>query len=177
MEEPQARIHADHPFATPLELREPVRRLRGRLSLPVTVWTAGAPGSYAGLTVSSLLVAEGDPSLVVGLISPTTDLYEEILSTEAFVVHVIEFGSHTLADRFAGLRPSPGGLFADLKILPSQWGPVLERFPDRAYCSFESAGELGFQLLVQGRIERIELAEHTDPLTYLRGRYRRLEPE
>ena len=30
-------IHEEHPFATPAELRDPVRQLRGRLAVPVTI--------------------------------------------------------------------------------------------------------------------------------------------
>ena len=55
-------IGNQHPFAVPPERRDPARRLRGRLVAPVTVWTAGHPSTGAGLTVSSVLVAEGQPA-------------------------------------------------------------------------------------------------------------------
>ena len=55
------------------------RRLRGRLVAPVTVWTAGSGENRAGLTVSSCLVAEGEPAEVLGLIGDLTDLYAAIL--------------------------------------------------------------------------------------------------
>ena len=54
-------IHSTDPFATPEEQRSPLRRLRGRLAAPVTLWTADGPAGPAGLTVSSMLVAEGEP--------------------------------------------------------------------------------------------------------------------
>jgi hypothetical protein len=56
--EPGAQIHSSDPFATPEQDKSPVRRLRGRLASAVTLWTAPGP---AGLTVSSMLVADGDP--------------------------------------------------------------------------------------------------------------------
>lgn len=68
MKEPGGRIHFEHPFATPLEERDPTRRFRGRLAAPVTVWTSGAVSGRGGLTVSSLLVAEGDPGIILGLV-------------------------------------------------------------------------------------------------------------
>src|SRR6266536_511576 len=52
------RIGGQHPFATPAEWRSAARRFRGRLVAPVTVWTAGGTGDGAGLTVSSVLVAD-----------------------------------------------------------------------------------------------------------------------
>ena len=65
--EPGAEIHHTDPFAVPTGQRSPVRRLRGRLAAPVTLWTAPGP---AGLTVSSTLVAEGEPDRLLGLIDP-----------------------------------------------------------------------------------------------------------
>ena len=45
---PGGRIHSSDPFATPEEERSPVRRLRGRLAAPVTLWTALETGNRAG---------------------------------------------------------------------------------------------------------------------------------
>ena len=55
-------IHTEHPFMDPAA--DPVRRLRGRLGGAVTLWTSGDPaagGTRAGLTVSSVMVAGGEP--------------------------------------------------------------------------------------------------------------------
>ena len=52
-------IHHEHPFQTPADQREPARRLRGRLTSPVTIWTAYGAEGPVGLTVSSIIVAEG----------------------------------------------------------------------------------------------------------------------
>ena len=174
MDELQARIHGEHPFRTPPELREPVRRLRGRLASPVTIWTSGGEGAYTGLTVSSALVVEGETSSIFGLVGPLTDLWDALEATRTFVVHVLPATEKTLADRFAGLRPSPGGLFADANVSASKWGPVLADLPDRVYCRVTGWTEPGFQRLVAGAIERIEMEELDDPLVYFRGRYRQL---
>ena len=53
----------------------PVRRLRGRLAAPVTLWTAPGP---AGLTVSSTLVADGEPGRLLGLIDEECDLWAAV---------------------------------------------------------------------------------------------------
>jgi len=158
-------------------MREPVRRLRGRLASPVTIWTSGREGAYAGLTVSSVVLVEGEPSSIVGLVGPLTDLWDALETTGAFVVHVLPASEKVLADRFAGLRPSPGGLFADVTVAASEWGPVLTELTDRAYCRVGGWTEPGFQRLVSGAIERIDLAELDDPLVYFRGRYRRLSSD
>ena len=56
-------IHeGEHPFHPPEGERDPVRRMRGRLAAPVTIITAGDDVGRSGLTVSSLMLAEGDPN-------------------------------------------------------------------------------------------------------------------
>ncbi len=170
-------IHDEHPFATPEDLRDPARRLRGRLSSGVTVVTAGGPDGPTGLTVSSLLVAEGEPSRVVILVGEVTDLWSAIEGSGTWVLHVLEAGQRELSDRFAGLRPSPGGLFAGLAVEETPWGPALAAVGTRAFCRFERSVETGFHRLVTGTIERVELGEPADPLVYFRGRYRALRAD
>ena len=170
-------IHYEDPFATPAEKREPWRRLRGRLAAPVTLWTSGTPESRAGLTISSLVVADGDPPSVLGLMNDTTDLFAAITETGSFVVHVLERDDRLLADRFAGLRPSPGGLFVDQSVTDSQWGPVLTTIVNRACCRLLDHSLAGYQRLVRGAIERIDVEELHSPLVLFRGRYRVLESD
>lgn len=173
MDDSAGRIHFEHPFATPLQERDPARRFRGRLAAPVTVWTAGAVTGRGALTISSLLVAEGDSPLILGLISDVSELWAAIQDSAAFVVHVLDANQRRLADRFALRTPAPGGLFAGLEVSESRWGPILAEVATRAYCRFESTSPVGYAQLVTGRIERLDLDEDfDDPLVYFRGHYR-----
>jgi 3-hydroxy-9,10-secoandrosta-1,3,5(10)-triene-9,17-dione monooxygenase reductase component len=168
-----AAIHEENPFATPVELRDPARRFRGRLASGVTVITAGALPRAIGLTVSSLLVAEGSPNRILALIDDQTA--EDVQSFGRFIVHVLAEGEQALSDRFAGLRPSPGGLFGGLEVDQSEHGPVLERIATRAFCTWEHSIEMGHHTLTVGTIDRIELDNLDAPLVYYRGRYRTLD--
>jgi flavin reductase (DIM6/NTAB) family NADH-FMN oxidoreductase RutF len=168
-------IHDDDPFAVPVAERDPVRRFRGRLPAPVTVITAGSGESATGLTVSSLLVADGEPPKVWFLCGHNADLGEVIRSSGGFVVHVLGAGDDTVADRFAGVRPSPGGLFADLDTEAGPWGPVLSAYPTRAACRFVAATDVGWYLLIEGVIEELRVGDGDDPLLRHRGAYRRLQ--
>lgn len=170
-------IHYENPFTTPPELRTPARRLRGRIAGGVTIWTSGAPDARAGLTVSSLLVVEGEPAEVIGALGDTSELWEAIHQTETFVVHVVDASKRIVADVFAGLRPSPGGAFAGLEVEDSEFGPVLPLFPARAYCRLVRAQPAGYQHLVHGAIAEVEAGPLDDPLLYFRGRYRRLQAD
>src|SRR6266576_2224517 len=107
--EPGAQIHSSDPFATPEQDKSPVRRLRGRLASAVTLWTAPGP---AGLTVSSMLVADGEPGRILGLIDEESDFWDAVSQAGVFAVTPLGPADRQLADRFAGLMPAPGGLFA-----------------------------------------------------------------
>lgn len=168
-------IHPDNPFADDPEQRDPTRQFRGRLTAPVTIVTSGGGTRKVGLTVSSLLVVEGDPGRVEMVVGPTTDVWEIVAESGRFVVHVCRAEHRPLADVFAGLRPSPGGVFAALATHDSDWGPIIDAIGDRAFCAFESRREIGYTGLITGTIDRVETTTLTDPLVYFRGGYRAME--
>jgi 3-hydroxy-9,10-secoandrosta-1,3,5(10)-triene-9,17-dione monooxygenase reductase component len=169
------RIGNQHPFSVPPERRDPARRLRGRLVAPVTVWTAGHPSGaagLAGLTVSSVLVAEGQPARLLGLIDPTSAFWEAMEEAQAFVVHVLAVGDQALAERFSEIRPPVRGPFDRLEVAESPWGPVLGGKRPRAACRLAGSVPVGRGELVEGVIEQLELPDLADPLAYLHGSYR-----
>lgn len=168
-------IHTDHPFVPDPDERDRTRRLRGRLTAPVTIVTAGNGRVRAGLTVSSLMVIEGEPPLVLLVVGPTTDLWYSLIETERMIVHVCGEGDRGRADVFAGLRPSPGGVFTGAPVENTEWGPRLIDIQDRAYCTVEGQEEIGYSGLVTASIDQIDVSGLNDPLVYFRGKYRKLE--
>lgn len=169
--EPGAQIHHTDPFAVPAGQRSPVRQFRGRLAAPVTLWTAPGP---AGLTVSSTLVADGDPGRLLGLIDAESDLWAAVEESGRFAVAPLGPAHRQLADRFAGLFPSPGGLFAIDTWTETPYGPVPVGGGGWAGCRLDGAREYGWSLLVEATIEQVELAEDSGPLLHHRGRYHEL---
>lgn len=172
-------IHSEHPFLPPDGERSTVRRLRGRLPLPVSVWTAVADGRPAGWTVSSMLVADGQPAQVIGLVDEDAELAEAAQQSRTVAISLLSWMHRGLADAFAGVAPAPGGLFRLGSWTDTAWGPVLEGavgwvgarlvdgVPDHA----------GWALLLRAAIEHVEVADAPvdGDLAYLRGRYRRLD--
>jgi flavin reductase (DIM6/NTAB) family NADH-FMN oxidoreductase RutF len=168
-------IHDDHPFQTPPGDRDPVRQFRGRLVAPVTVVTAGTGDQRAGLTVSSLMVAEGDPGSVFLLVGNSTELWDQIESTGRFIVHVVDDSMRDHGDAFAGFRPRPGGMFTDVELEETAWGPVMVAAPNRLFCSLSSQTELPFHHLVEAVVDQVDVEDLANPAIYFRGSYRRLE--
>jgi 3-hydroxy-9,10-secoandrosta-1,3,5(10)-triene-9,17-dione monooxygenase reductase component len=173
--EPGARIHATDPFATPESQRSPVRRLRGRLPAAVTLWTAYDPDRPAGLTVSSTLVADGEPGRLLGLVDAESELWAAAQASGRFAVVPLGPADRQLADRFAGLMPAPGGLFHDGGWTATPYGPIPAGAATWAGCRLVGARECGWGLLVEATLEDITLGDDpAGPLVHFRGRYREL---
>lgn len=168
-------IHHEHPFLDPEASRDPIRRFRGRLSSPVTVVTAGGERDRAGLTVSSLLVAGDAAPLLEFVVGPDSYLLDAIQAHRAFVVHVLDSGQRDLSDRFAGVRPSPGGPFAGLEVSGSEYGPVLAACRTRASCDLAGVRHGDGFAVVEGAIAEVSVHELGSPLQWFRGSYRRLD--
>jgi flavin reductase (DIM6/NTAB) family NADH-FMN oxidoreductase RutF len=161
-------IHSTDPFAVPDEEKSPVRRFRGRLAAPVTLWTTPGP---AGLTVSSTLVADGDPGRVLGLIDEESDFWDAVSQSGRFAVTPLTPADRQLADRFAGLMPAPGGLFAAGAWQETSYGPVPAHAGAWAGCRFDSERPCGWALLVEAVIESVHVSTATEPLVHFRGKY------
>lgn len=142
----------------------------------MTVITSGAADHRCGLTVSSLFVAEGTPSRIHFLLGEDTDLADTLSRHGRCVVHVLEVGQRHLSDLFAGFRPRPGGVFADVAFEDSPYGPMLEEVGTKAFCMFEERRSWGgAHLLVDVVIDEVVIDDLDAPLQWFRGSYRGLE--
>lgn len=165
-------IHSGHPFADPSP--DPVRRLRGRLGGAVTLLTAGSDVEEAGLTVTSLMVAAGEPSRVLALVDPDSDLAAVASETGRGVLQLLEWPHRMLAEAFAGLAPAPGGPFRQASFEPTEFGPRLSDASTWAGLSLESTTSVGWSLLTTWVIAEVMVGEEREPLGHRRGRYVRL---
>ncbi|MEU4156330.1 flavin reductase family protein [Actinoplanes sp. NPDC026670] len=170
-DEPGGRIHSTDPFAVPDTEKSQVRRLRGRFAATVTLWTTPGP---AGLTVSSAMIADGDPGRVLGLIDEESDFWEAVSAAGRFAVTPLGPDDRQLADRFAGLFPAPGGLFASGEWEQTAYGPVPAHATTWAGCALDSSRPCGWAVLLDGVIETVRTGSAGSPLVHYRGRYTQL---
>jgi flavin reductase (DIM6/NTAB) family NADH-FMN oxidoreductase RutF len=170
-------IHSEHPFMPPESDRSPIRRLRGRLTAGVTVWTSTHEDRRAGLTVSSMMVADGEPGRLVALLDPDSELWSAVAGSRTFAVSWLTYDDRRLADAFAGTAPAPGGPFQLAEWDDTEWGPVRHGAATWAGCRLAGEPrEVGWALLVEGVTEHIELGdEQSSALAHRRGRYLRID--
>jgi flavin reductase (DIM6/NTAB) family NADH-FMN oxidoreductase RutF len=141
---------------------------------PVTVFTAGAGAERAGLTVSSVLVSPGEPPELVAIIDPLSDLHRLAEESGRLLVHVLRVGEEKTASFFAGLYPVDP--FAELGHSDTAYGPRLDGAGVVVAARFSSSQPAGFENLLRAEIDSIELPPGSEsPLSWYRGRYRRLE--
>ncbi|RYB96387.1 flavin reductase [Nocardioides glacieisoli] len=164
-------IHSTHPFLEPEGDRDPVRRLRGRLGGTVSLWTAGAADERAGLTVSSWLVAGGEPGRVLALLDPDADLTDVLLDTGRAVLQLLAWEDRDLADAFAGTAPAPGGPWRMAQWQDTDHGPRLQQAVTWATLEVESDVEAGWSRLVTCLLGEVVVGDDVDPLVHRRGRY------
>lgn len=161
-------IHDSHPFPTP---DDAVRRLRGRMGGTVSLWTTGEVDDRAGLTVSSWLVAGGEPGRLLALLDPDADLTELLLERGRGVVHLLRWSHRGLADAFAGVAPAPGGPWRLEEWEATSHGPRLASAATWALVSVESEVEVGWSRLVTCTLDDLVVGDDSDALIHRRGRY------
>lgn len=133
------------------------------------MWLAGSagPAPLTGLTVSSVLVAQGEPPLLAGLVAPLSDLAAAVCAPAAtFVVHVLADGHQRLAKHFSGELPAPAEM---LSTTASAHGPVLNAVAERLACRTLRWREFGWSILVEAEIEDVTAAKGGRGLAWYRG--------
>lgn len=179
-------IHNEHPFATPPQDRDPLRQLRGRMPAGVTIWTTGSGRRRQGWTLSSVLLADGDPDPeradddpqaryreVIGLLDEDSDLADVLEPGTDLVINLLPSGTSAaaLADAFARLAPAPGGPFTVGDWADSPAGPRLSTAAGWIHARvLDASAHAGWALLVRARVLSAEVGRG-DVLRHEHGRY------
>ena len=147
------------------------------MASPVALWTTQAGDTMSGLTVSSMLLAEGEPARALALIDEDSDLWDALEQSRVAAVSVLSWRHRALADAFAGVAPAPGGPFRMASWQQTDWGPVVADAIAWAGVRIEPGRprHAGWALLVDAIIEHVEIVDADgEPMTHVRGRYREL---
>lgn len=122
-----------------------------------------------------MLITEGDPPEVIGLLDPDSDLADLLGDAESEVrvcVNLLAEPQATVAEVFARLAPSPGGPFRTGDWTDSPHGPRLDGAAGWLGVRLRrDAVTAGWSLLLRGTVESAEVGPG-EPLFHLRGAYR-----
>jgi len=148
-----------------------------RWATGVSVVTAAADGTDAGLTVNAMLsVALQPPSLLVSL-QKDVDTLPVLRKAGAFAVNLLAADQQALSERFARAVPSA----EKFRGLPLHRGATGAALLDGAVAAFEcrvvSVTPAFDHLLVVGEVVRIEEGGDAPPLLFYRSRYARAESD
>lgn len=142
----------------------------------MSLWTTGAiSGECAGLTVSSRMIATGDPGHALALLDPMSDFAELLGQTRTAVLHLLEWEHREISDAFAGVAPAPGGVFKLGAWTQTEWGPLLDGAGTWAGVRLVDGDpvEVGWSVLADCTIEHVTIGGEVEPLVHRRGRYQR----
>ena len=146
----------------------------------VSVWLAERDGRRAGWTLSSFLVAQGEPGEVVGIVDEDSDLADLLEPGTPVTVNLLGWSHRALADAFAGVAPAPGGAFRLAEWRDTAWGPVLADASAWLGARLTTTPDhAGWGLLVRAVVEHVEIPDEPVPpmLMVARGRYPAVEGE
>jgi flavin reductase (DIM6/NTAB) family NADH-FMN oxidoreductase RutF len=140
---------------------------------PVTIWTTTTGDRRDGWTVSSMMVADGDPAEVIGLLDEDADFTDLVRETGRCTVNLLGSGQGPVAEAFARVAPSPGGPFRTGEWSDGAYGPRLVGAAGWLGVRLLAPPEdhAGWTLLARGVIEAVELTEEVEALLHVRGRY------
>lgn len=160
-------IHGSYPFP---ERPDPVRRARGRLATPVTLWTAGEESTRVGSAVSSTQMVQGEPARMIGLLDPLASILEVIEQTDRWTVGVLGPRHRAIAETFGGYGPQPGGPFRAGDWQQTEWGPIEASVTTWFGVELEGTMRVGDSALLVGKVAHLTLGDD-EPLIHWRGRF------
>ncbi|MCW2786353.1 MAG: flavin reductase domain protein FMN-binding protein [Marmoricola sp.] len=136
----------------------------------MSLWTTGDRSERVGLTVSSVMVANGDPARILGLLDPDAAFTDALRASGRAVVQLLTWADRDLAEAFGGTAPSPGGPFRHGVWDQTDHGPAL-RDRTRALVRLESERVEGWSVLVSTLVEELLVLTDDAPLEHRRGHY------
>jgi len=152
------------------------RRVMGRFPTGVTVVTTfDEGGAPVGLTASSLTSVSLDPLYLLVCLGKDSRSHDAVIRSEGFAVNVLGADAADLSTRFATVDPLER--FEGVRFRTETTGaPVLERASAWLDCRVAQLHDAGDHTIVVGEVLACDAEDEREPLVYLSGAYRRLEP-
>jgi flavin reductase (DIM6/NTAB) family NADH-FMN oxidoreductase RutF len=151
--------------------RVALRQLAGAVS----VITAGAGDTRAGLTATSVTSFSAEPPTILVSVNTSASAYPTIVARRHFAVNILSHEQQAIADRFAGrlgLKGADRYQGAEWRTLASG-APALVGALAVIDAQIEEIIERHSHAILIGRVKAVEADTQTGALLYWRGAYER----
>lgn len=150
------------------------RKTMGCFATGVTVVAVPSGDGVHGMTANAFSSVSLDPPLVLVCVNRKARTHDVLLQARRFGVSFLGVGQQDVSNHFAG-RPDPG-VEARLSYKWVDGCPVLEPNVGYLACRLKQTYDGGDHTIFIGEVTGLSPGEG-EPLIFLRGRYRQLQPE
>ena len=154
------------------------RRVLGTFATGVTVITTErAPGEVHGMTANSFASVSLDPPLVLVCVDQNARLLSYLKTQRRFGLSILRVSQQRVSEFFAEPQQDPSDCASlGIRFRRTASGiPLLEDALAHLACKVVAQYMAGDHTIFIGEVESLESVDG-EPLLYLRGQYRRLEP-
>ena len=160
---------------SPAEFRQCMRQLAGA----VTVIATGEVGYRFGLTATAICSLSDDPPTLLACVNRSASAHDVIQKNRTFSVNLLSGKQAVVAGRFAGRA----GLKGEARFEGATWvtmatgAPILKDALAAFDCRVTQEHVFATHTIFIGQVVAAAAREDADPLIYIRGEFRQLEPE
>jgi flavin reductase (DIM6/NTAB) family NADH-FMN oxidoreductase RutF len=158
---------------------EALRIVMRHVPSPVTIVTVGAETEKRGITIGSFTSTSLQPPLVSFNVSREASVYQALITSESFAVHVLSDHQAHLSDHFATPELTGDEQFQNVAYeLQANGTPILSEALVVMLCARHAVYDAGDHSIIVGRV--IGLGDVDDdglPLVYFDRAYRRVGRE
>lgn len=157
------------------DFRQSMRQLAGT----VTVVATGSAGARFGLTATAICSLSDDPPTLLACVNRSASAHDVIQKNRSFSVNLLSGEQAAVANRFAGRS----GLRGEARFEGATWGtlhtgsPILKDALAAFDCQVAQEQVFPTHTIFIGKVVAAAAREDADPLIYIRGAFRRLQPE
>ncbi len=170
-----ATVPINQPTVAPDEFRARMRHLAGA----VTVIATGAIDQRFGLTATAVCSLSDDPPTLLACVNRSASAHDVIQKNRSFSINLLASDQAAVAGYFAGRS----GLKGEARFTGATWqtlttgAPILEHALAAFDCEVTQEHVFATHTIFIGRVVASASRDAGDPLIYLRGVFRQLQPD
>lgn len=157
--------------ALPLELSSDFRAAMRRLAATVSVVTCADDSGWHGMTATAITSVSSEPPALLACVNTAGTFYRRLLASTTFCINLLGVRHVGISRAFGGAlkgsdRFEAGNWATDRRL------PYLVDAQANLFCRTHLVTHFGTHGIFIGRIEKVRLADHGEPLVYLDRAYR-----